>query len=65
LGVLVQQGSSEVLFCASLEEEAASCLGAVPLFLDGSSPVSASPLFPEKQLFKPALGNSGKGLEAE
>ena len=35
------------------------------LFLDSSSLVFASPSFPDRQLFEPALWNSGKVMEAE
>ena len=48
----------------SLEAEPGPCPKAALLFLVGSSPVSASPPFPDQQLFEPALRNSGKVTEA-
>ena len=46
LGVLVLQKSSKILLCIFLEEEPRPCPKATLLFLDCSSLVSASPLFP-------------------
>ena len=64
LGVLVLQKSSEMLSCVSLEGEPGSCLKAALLFLGCSSLVSASPPFPDWQLFESALWGSGKVMEA-
>ena len=65
LGFLVLQRSSKILLCVSLEYEPGPCLKAVVLFLDCSFLISASSTFPDKQLFEPALWNSGKVMEAE
>ena len=54
-----------MLLCVSLEEEPGLCPKAALLFLDFSSLVSASPPFPDEQLFELALWNSGKVKEAE
>ena len=51
--------------CVFLEKEPASCPKAVLSFLDCSSPVFASPSFPDQQLSEPAPWNSGKATEAE
>ena len=50
--------------CIFLEKEPGPCPKAVPP-LDCSSPVFVSPPFPDQQLFKSALWNSGKVKEAE
>ena len=62
---LVLQKSSEILFCASLAGEPGPCPEAALMFLGCSSLVSASPLFPDQQLFELALWHSGKVLEAK
>ena len=53
-----------MLLCVSLEGEPGPCPRAELLFLGCSSLVSASPPFPDEQLFKYALWNSGKVIEA-
>ena len=59
------QNSSKILWRVSLEGEPGPCPKAALLFLDCSSLVSASPPFPDQQLFEPALWNSGEVMEAE
>ena len=41
------QNSSKILLCMSLKGDPGPCLKAASLLLDGSSLVSASPLFPD------------------
>ena len=57
--------SSKILFCASLKTEPGPCLRATQLFLGYSSLISASPSFPDEQLFESVLWNSKKVMEAE
>ena len=64
LGILVLQKSSKILLCVSLEVEPGPCPKPALLCPDCSSLVSASPPFPDQQLFESALWNSGKVMEA-
>lgn len=64
LGVLVLQ-NSKILLCLFLAKEPGPCPKASVFFIDWSFLVSASPPFPDQQLFEPALWNSGKVMEAE
>ena len=54
-----------VMYIPWRKEEPGPFLKAELLFLDFPSLVSASPSFPDYQLFEPALWNSGKFKEAE
>ena len=56
--------SLKILFLVSLEAEPGLCPKAALLFPGCSSFVSASSPFPDEQLFKSPLRNSGKVLEA-
>ena len=58
--VLVLQKSSEILLYTSLEGEPELRPKAALLCFAYSSLVSASPPFPDLQLFEPALGNQGR-----
>ena len=62
---LILQNNSKILLSVVLEGEPGPYPKAALLSLDGSSLVSASPPFPDDQLFGPALWNSGKVTEAD
>ena len=49
--------------CVSLDGEPGLCPNVALLFFGGSFLVSGSPPFPDEQLFKSALWNSGKEIE--
>ena len=51
--------------CISLEAEPGPCSKAILLFLGCSSLVSASPPFPDQQLFESAFWDTGKVLNVE
>ena len=65
LGVLVQQKGSKILFCVPLKRDQDPAPRLHYCFLTALHPVSASPPFPNGQLFEPALWNSGKVREDE
>ena len=54
----------QIMLHIFLDEGPGRCPQAAPLCLDRSPPVSASPPFPDEQLFEPAVWNSGKVMEA-